>query len=169
MAKYIYYQILANTLIFKFKQNENISVYSSYWYSINGRGVINICLAPGPYANLNSTCGRTMEPIWPPFWPRSTKGEWFIIHWLAFCFFLCFERRMLCGEGISFIFGKASKVMIYLVDSAVNMYFSPNVWLWQNLFKWRQFFEKNDRQRDYSAIVSIRSTGDHFVQKWGLL
>ena len=26
MAKYIYYQILANTLIFRFKQNENISV-----------------------------------------------------------------------------------------------------------------------------------------------
>ena len=45
MAKFIYYQILANTLILKLKQNENISVLFSYWYSLNGSGVINMCLA----------------------------------------------------------------------------------------------------------------------------
>ena len=46
MAKFIHHQILANTLILKVKRNENISVFFSYWYSINGHGVINICLAP---------------------------------------------------------------------------------------------------------------------------
>ena len=38
---------------------------SSYWYSINGHGVVNICLAPGPSTNLNSTCGLLISTSLP--------------------------------------------------------------------------------------------------------
>ena len=48
MAKFIYYQILANTLIIKLKQNENISVHFPIDILLM---VINICLALGPYTN----------------------------------------------------------------------------------------------------------------------
>ena len=74
IAKFIDYQILADTLIIKVEKNEKHKCHSFYWYSISGRGVINICLAPGPYTNLNLTCAYLIKQKCQDFWitcPRS--------------------------------------------------------------------------------------------------
>ena len=82
---------------------------SSYWYSINGHGVVIIYLAPGSYTNLNST----YDSIKMSCWKHSLYVNLYVHEWL-WCWVTTVQNEITVQNKVHPIINDSSAILIIM-------------------------------------------------------